>query len=617
MNDYEAFDEPIVMSDDSEEGNVCSGVQNMNLGGGRAWGSESTGDKNPGNRGGGRGRGGRGRGVGRGSRSGLGGDEDRGRTGEWECSCGENNFASRRNCFRCNDPKPGGDDGDDEWSCECGASNIASRRSCFKCKGPKPGCGDGEHLDEKPKPYVPAPELEGDQAFDDRKQYYEGSGINFSKYNDIKFDVTGVDKVKSYSTFADMKLSDLIMQNIAKVGYTTPTPIQRHASAQFMAGLDVMACAQTGSGKTAAFLLPIINQLLNNQGELSMGKNPVKPEALILAPTRELVIQINREARLYSQDSVLRCVVCYGGTAIFAQKGQLQAGCNIMVATPGRLLQFVNEGTVSLTNVQYFVLDEADRMLDMGFMGDVKRLVDTMPPVEDRLSGMFSATFQTGVQKAAAEFLKSNYVFISIGIVGGACSDVVQEFLQVERSEKRGKLLEILRDSPSSEKVLVFCNNKKGADFLASSLSAQDISTTSIHGDRLQSERELALRDFTQGKNKVLVATAVAARGLDIPKVSIVVNYDLPNDIDEYVQRIGRTGRLGHTGRAISFYEESQDNTLAASLVSILKGAGQNVPEFFSEDVGGYGLSDGYADIRNTNDRGVPKPVEKSEDDWE
>lgn len=185
-----------------------------------------------------------------------------------------------------------------------------------------------------------------------------------------------------------------------------------------------------------------------------------------------------------------------------------------MVATPGRLKQFVNENIVKLDCVSFFVLDEADRMLDMGFMTDVKEIVEKMTPIDERVSGMFSATFPVGVQKAAAEFLKREYVFIVIGVVGGACTDVVQEFMQVERSEKRGKLLDILRESPTDEKVLVFCNAKKGADFLAASLSSQGISTTSIHGDRLQSQRELALREFTQGKRKVLVATAVAARGL-------------------------------------------------------------------------------------------------------
>jgi probable ATP-dependent RNA helicase DDX4 len=241
---------------------------------------------------------------------------------------------------------------------------------------------------------------------------------------------------------------------------------------------------------------------------------------------------------------------------------------------------------------------------------------------ELRVSGMFSATFPVGVQKAAAEFLKPNYVFVVIGVVGGACSDVVQEFRSIERSEKRSNLIEIIKETATDAKILVFCNAKKGADFLAASLSSQGISTTSIHGDRLQCQREQALREFTQGKKKVLVATAVAARGLgmykliffvgsvrncriyfplscplDIPKVSVVVNYDLPTEVDEYVHRIGRTGRLGHTGRAVSFYEESQDNGLVSHLVTILKDANQKVPDFFTDTGCGGGASNDFASI--------------------
>jgi len=230
---------------------------------------------------------------------------------------------------------------------------------------------------------------------------------------------------------------------------------------------------------------------------------------------------------------------------------------------------------------------------------------------------MFSATFQIGVQKAAAAFLKPSYIFVTIGVVGGACTDVRQEFIQVERAEKRGKLLDVLKEVRDDDKILVFCNSKKGADFLAASLSTKGFSSTSIHGDRMQSQREQALREFTQGVRKILVATAVAARGLgtcvvveflcivdgdrlvmgnicvfsDIPKVSIVINYDLPSEVDEYVHRIGRTGRVGHTGRAISFYEESQDTAIVGPLVAILKGAGQDVPDFLAAagDGGGYG----------------------------
>ncbi|ODM98102.1 ATP-dependent RNA helicase vasa, isoform A [Orchesella cincta] len=292
-----------------------------------------------------------------------------------------------------------------------------------------------------------------------------------------------------------------------------------------------MCCAQTGSGKTAAFLLPIINRLLQQQDTLTPAMTvPATPEALILAPTRELAIQIGKEANMYANGSMIKTQVVYGGTAIFSQKSRLMKGCNIMVATTGRLKQFITEKIVDVSKVKYFILDEADRMLDMGFMPDVQT-------IENRVSGMFSATFASDIQVAAKNFL-GDYIYIVIGVVGGACTDVKQEILQVEKAEKRNTILEILGKTAKNEKVLVFCASKKGADFLASYLSGRNHSCTSIHGDRLQSQREMALLEFTTGKRQVLVATAVAARGLDIPKVAMVINYDLPNEIDECRQDV-------------------------------------------------------------------------------
>jgi len=382
---------------------------------------------------------------------------------------------------------------------------------------------------------------------------------------------------------------------------------------------DLMACAQTGSGKTAAFLLPIINTLLAE--DLPAGDElPARPYVLVVAPTRELALQIDKEAHIYSSGSIIRSVCAYGGTALFAQKNQLRRGCHILVATPGRLKQFVTEKHVDLSNLRFFVLDEADRMLDMGFMGDVKEIVSTMPPKSERVSAMFSATFPDEIQRSAAEFL-NEYVFVVIGIVGGACADVEQIFYEVERREKRKKVMELLENLGDEDKVLIFCNNKKGADFLAGSLSSNNISSTSIHGDRLQSQRETALREFVKGQRKVLVATAVAARGLDIPKVTMVINYDLPTEIEEYVHRIGRTGRVGHTGKAISFYDAEADSALTPKLVRILSDAKQNVPEFLgsaSGGGGGGGSGFGAVDTRGgavTN--GAPKAVEAEDENWE
>jgi len=296
------------------------------------------------------------------------------------------------------------------------------------------------------------------------------------------------------------------------------------------------------------------------------------------------------------------------------------AGCNILVATPGRLKQFIKEGHVSLEKVQFFILDEADRMLDMGFMPDVNEIVAALPPKDKRVSGMFSATFPDAIQKAAEAFL-NDHIFVAIGVVGGACKDVKQTFIECERNEKRTKLMEILENITPDDKVVIFCASKKGADFLATFLSTKNMSSTSIHGDRLQSQRETALREFTNGTRKILVATAVAARGLDIPKVSIVVNYDLPSEIDEYVHRIGRTGRVGHIGKAISFYDAGQDGALVAQLVAILSGAGQEVPDFLQSGSGGGGFggdSLGFAstDARGGGGGGAPPKKDDEDDDW-
>jgi probable ATP-dependent RNA helicase DDX4 len=436
--------------------------------------------------------------------------------------------------------------------------------------------------------------------------------------------MTGNNPPPAVSTFKDMNLRDLLLENLKKCNYVKPTPIQCNASPVLLAKRDIMACAQTGSGKTAGFLLPILNTLLAQNDLTPAYTSPVTPEALIIAPTRELACQIGKEAHMYSHGSIIKTRITYGGTAIFAQKNQLMNGCNILVATPGRLKQFVTDGIVSLAKVQFFILDEADRMLDMGFMPDVQAIVEKLPEKTARVSGMFSATFPDPIQRAAEAFL-NDHIFVAIGVVGGACQEVQQTFIECERNDKRSKLMEILESVGPDEKVLVFCASKKGADFLATFLSSKNVSSTSIHGDRLQRQREEALREFTNGTRKILVATAVAARGLDIPKVAVVVNYDLPSEIDEYVHRIGRTGRVGHSGKAISFYDANQDSQMLSPLVAILEGAGQTVPDFMkggSYGGGSFGNGDSFG-FASTDSRGggggaAPAAAAKKDedDDW-
>merc|ERR1719187_1091952 len=459
-------------------------------------------------------------------------------------------------------------------------------------------CGKcGEDGEEK-EMYVPKGDVDADELFGQGI----ASGINFAKYDDIPVEVTGDNKPSPIRSFGSAGLRPILVENITKSGYKVPTPVQKYGIPIIMAGRDVMACAQTGSGKTAAFLLPIIHKLIESGAECGAGDSAASPQCVVITPTRELAVQIHNEARKFAQGSMVKSVVAYGGTSVFYQAGQLQRGCNILVATPGRLLDFVEKGRVSFANCKYLVLDEADRMLDMGFMPEIEKMVEdpNMPkkaPEGDRQTLMFSATFPDEVQESAQEFL-NDYLFLTIGLVGGACSDVRQEFHEVARNEKRDKLEELMQDPDRDpkERTLIFVQTKKNADFLATYLSGEGLPTTSIHGDRLQREREEALFDFRTGDKPILVATAVAARGLDIPNVAHVINYDMPDDVDEYVHRIGRTGRVGNLGKATSFFDQEGDGDVAGKLVDMLTKAGVEVPEFLGEGEGGAGAGSGGDD---------------------
>ncbi|XP_011852177.1 PREDICTED: probable ATP-dependent RNA helicase DDX4 [Mandrillus leucophaeus] len=387
--------------------------------------------------------------------------------------------------------------------------------------------------------YIPPPPPEDEDSI---FAHYQ-TGINFDKYDTILVEVSGHDAPPAILTFEEANLCQTLNNNITKAGYTKLTPVQKYSIPIILAGRDLMACAQTGSGKTAAFLLPILAHMMHDGITASRFKELQEPECIIVAPTRELVNQIYLEARKFS----------------FGLK-------------------------IGLKQIKYLVLDEADRMLDMGFGPEMKKLISCpgMPSKEQRQTLMFSATFPEEIQRLAAEFLKSNYLFVAVGQVGGACRDVQQTVLQVGQFSKREKLVEILRNI-GDERTMVFVETKKKADFIATFLCQEKISTTSIHGDREQREREQALGDFRCGKCPVLVATSVAARGLDIENVQHVINFDLPSTIDEYVHRIGRTGRCGNTGRAISFFDLESDNHLAQPLVKVLTDAQQDVPAWLEE----------------------------------
>lgn len=423
------------------------------------------------------------------------------------------------------------------------------------------------------------------------------SGINFDKYDDIPVEATGDDIPKAIKSFSEMKLTEIILNNIALTRYTKPTPVQKYALPFIMANRDLMACAQTGSGKTAAFLIPILNQIYEGgptqiKSNNSRGRSKQYPLALVLAPTRELATQIYDESRKFSYRAHVRTCVVYGGADVVSQMRDLSRGCHLLVATPGRLVDMIDRGKIGLDNCMFLVLDEADRMLDMGFEPQIRRIVeeDYMPEVGVRQTLMFSATFPKEIQRLAQDFL-ANYIFLAVGRVGSTSENITQKIVWVSGDDKRSFLLDILEaegleqlDTRSNKSMqdtltLVFVETKKGADALEEFLHRNGYPVTSIHGDRSQREREDALRVFRSGQCPILVATAVAARGLDIPHVKHVINFDLPSDIAEYVHRIGRTGRCGNLGVATTFFNEKNRN-MARDLVELLQEAKQELPKW-------------------------------------
>lgn len=450
------------------------------------------------------------------------------------------------------------------------------------------GSGDGQWRDGK---HVPGPnnarverELFGVPNDPSKAQ----TGINFSNYDDIPVEASGQNVPEPVTTFTNPPLDDHLISNIKLASYKIPTPVQKYSIPIVMGGRDLMACAQTGSGKTGGFLFPILSQAFQNGpsvapqagGQYSLGRQrKAYPTSLILAPTRELVSQIFDEARKFAYRSWVRPCVVYGGADIGSQLRQIERGCDLLVATPGRLVDLIERGRISLCNIKYLVLDEADRMLDMGFEPQIRRIVEgeDMPPTTGRQTLMFSATFPRDIQMLARDFLK-DYVFLSVGRVGSTSENITQKVEYVEDQDKRSVLLDILH-THGAGLTLIFVETKRMADSLSDFLIDQNFPATAIHGDRTQRERERALEFFRNGRCPILVATAVAARGLDIPNVTHVVNYDLPTDIDDYVHRIGRTGRAGNTGLSTAFFNRG-NRGVVRDLLDLLKEAHQEVPAF-------------------------------------
>ena len=399
--------------------------------------------------------------------------------------------------------------------------------------------------------------------------------------------------------FTDLQLIDPIAKALQEEGYTQPTPIQAKAIPSILQGRDLLGTAQTGTGKTAAFAIPI----LQNLTEKNIRNNQIK--ALILTPTRELAIQIEESFNAYGRHLKLRNLVVFGGVKQGAQEAALKKGVDILVATPGRLLDFISQGIISLKNLEIFVLDEADRMLDMGFVHDVKRIIKLLP--QKRQTLFFSATFPEEISKLANSML-TNPVKVEVAPVSATADTIQQKVYFVEKEDKLDLLTHILKND-ISDSVLVFSRTKHGADKIARKLQSQKISAEAIHGNKSQNQRQNALNNFKSGKTRILVATDIAARGIDIDELKYVVNFELSDVSETYVHRIGRTGRAGADGSSISFV----DSLDLLNLKNTEKLIGKKIPVETDHPYHTDGLVPQKRDSNNKPFTPRPKPQSKED----
>ena len=368
-------------------------------------------------------------------------------------------------------------------------------------------------------------------------------------------------------SFENLNLIEPILKALKTEGYTTPTPIQKQAIPLVLAKKDLLGCAQTGTGKTAAFAIPII-QLLTEDKTPQQGKRVIR--SLILTPTRELAIQIGESFANYGRNTNLRYKVIFGGVSQFSQVESLRAGIDILVATPGRLLDLMNQRHVDISKIQLFVLDEADRMLDMGFIHDVKKVIAKLPTKRQTL--FFSATMPPDIVKLSDTILV-NPAKVEVTPVSSTANTMNQVVYFVDKENKKNLLIDLLKDK-KIERVLVFTRTKHGADKVAKDLTKNGIQSQAIHGNKSQNARQNALNNFKSKLTRVLVATDIAARGIDIDELTHVINYELPNIPESYVHRIGRTGRAGASGIAIAFCDAEEKEYLR----DIQKLIGKQVP---------------------------------------
>ncbi len=355
--------------------------------------------------------------------------------------------------------------------------------------------------------------------------------------------------------FNDLPLLETILKNIQEAGYDTPTPIQAQSIPPLCEGKDLLGIAQTGTGKTAAFTLPMLQKLSGRDFSLT----PKEPRSLILAPTRELASQIKEQIDKYGKDLKLKSAVIFGGVGQANQVNALRGGLDILIATPGRLLDLMNQGFCKLSRVEIFVLDEADRMLDMGFIHDIKKVISHLP--EKKQTMLFSATMPNEIVGIANRILK-NPVRVEVTPPSSTVERIDQRVIFCQKAHKYQLLRKVLQDE-GVELTLVFTRTKHGANKIVDYLNAHQIKASAIHGNKSQSAREAALENFKSGAIKVLIATDIAARGIDVQGVSHVVNFDMPVDAESYVHRIGRTARAGKDGDAISFCDETEREALS------------------------------------------------------
>ncbi|UYZ63888.1 DEAD/DEAH box helicase [Hymenobacter weizhouensis] len=404
-------------------------------------------------------------------------------------------------------------------------------------------------------------------------------------------------------SFDELNLIDPILRALHEEGYTTPTPIQQQAIPQVLEGHDLLGVAQTGTGKTAAFTVPIL-QILHQTAQVERHA-PGRTRCLILTPTRELAIQIGESFAAYGRHlPKLRHTVIFGGVGQTPQVQALKRGVEIIIATPGRLLDLMNQGFVDLRHIEIFVLDEADRMLDMGFIHDIKRLLPKLPASRQTL--FFSATMPGQIQDLADTILKPNPVKVAVTPVSSTADTVTQAVYMVEKNDKPALLEHVLSDR-NIRRVLVFTRTKHGADKVVKTLAKANIPAEAIHGNKSQNHRQRALSNFKAGTTRVLVATDIAARGIDVDELTHVINYEIPNEPETYVHRIGRTGRAGANGTALSFCDDEE----RAYLQDIQKLIRRQVPvvqehPFQSAEVAPVPLSGGPAIKRPKGPAGRP-----------